>query len=107
MEAGKYSVIFITVPNVAEGTKIAEALVTDKLAACVNQIGGILSLFWWEGKVQRESEVLLMAKTAARNIDKLISRVKELHSYTTPEVIALPIERGNADYLKWIDDVTV
>lgn len=106
MEQERHAVIFITVPGREEAARIAEALVAEKLAACVNQIEGVSSIFWWEGKVQRETEILLMAKTASKRVENLIRRVKELHSYTTPEVIALPIRHGNPDYLRWIDETT-
>lgn len=106
MEETKHVAVFITVPTREEAARIAEALVSEKLVACVNQIEGISSIFWWEGKIQRETEVLLMAKTASKCVVPVIKRVKELHSYTTPEVIVLPIRDGNPDYLKWIDEST-
>ncbi len=104
MAENGHMAVFITVPGRDEAARIAGALVSEKLAACVNQIEGISSVFWWEGEIQRETEVLLMAKTAARRVEALVRRVKELHSYTVPEVIALPIAHGNPDYLRWIDE---
>jgi periplasmic divalent cation tolerance protein len=103
---GVYAVVFMTVSSPEEGSRIAEALVAEKLAACVNRIDGISSVFWWQERVERATESLLIAKTQWNLIDQLIARVREMHSYTVPEVIALPIERGNPDYLKWIADVT-
>jgi len=103
---GHHAVILITAPNPEEGQKIAEALVAEKLAACVNLVEKVSSIYWWQGKVERDTETLLIVKTQWALVDQLIARVKELHSYTVPEVIALPIERGNPDYLKWIDEVT-
>ncbi|MEK7764942.1 MAG: divalent-cation tolerance protein CutA [bacterium] len=105
-EVGDHAVVFITASSPAEGTRIADALVHEKLAACVNQVPGVVSTYWWQGKVERATEVLLIAKTGRPLVEPLIARVKELHSYAVPEVIALRIEHGNPDYLKWIDEVT-
>jgi periplasmic divalent cation tolerance protein len=99
-------VVLVTASSPDEGARIAEALVSERLAACVNRVDGISSVYWWKGKVERESETLLIAKTRGELVDRLIARVKELHSYSVPEVIALPIEAGNADYLNWIAEET-
>ena len=99
-------VVMITASSPDEGARIAEALVGERLAACVNRVDGISSVYWWKGKVERESETLLIAKTRGELVERLIARVKELHSYSVPEVIALPIEAGNADYLMWIAEET-
>lgn len=104
--ADQHTVLFITAPNPQEGLKIAEALVAEKLAACVNVVEKVTSIYWWQGKVERDAEALLIVKTKSSLVEALTARVKQLHSYTVPEVIALPIERGNPDYLKWIDEVT-
>lgn len=98
--------ILITASSPAEGEKLAEALVAEKLVACVNRLEGVSSVYWWEGRVERASEVLLIAKTRGELAGKVVARVKALHSYTVPEVVALPIVAGNPDYLKWIDEVT-
>jgi len=99
-------VVFITASNREEAARLAEALVSEKLAACVNRVDGVSSVYWWEGKVEHAAESLLVAKTRGDLVEKLVARVKELHSYTVPEVIALPILAGNPDYLKWIGEVT-
>ncbi len=99
-------VVFITASSREEAAKLAEALVAEKLAACVNRVDGVSSVYWWEGKVEHAVESLLIAKTRGDLVEKLAARVKELHSYTVPEVIALPILSGNPDYLKWIAEVT-
>ena len=98
--------VFITASSREEAVRLAEALVAEKLAACVNRVDGVSSVYWWKGKVERAEESLLIAKTRGDLVGKLIARVKELHSYTVPEVIVLPIKEGNPDYLKWIDEVT-
>ncbi len=99
-------VIFVTAANKQEAEKIASSLIRERLAACVNIIKNIHSLFWWEGKVDISKEVLLIVKTKRRLANKLIKKVKSLHSYKVPEIIALPIISGNKEYLKWINDST-
>ena len=100
-------VIFITAPSVEEGQKIAYTLVGEHLIACVNIVSSIQSIFYWQGKVCDEKEVLLIGKTRASLFEKVSQRVKELHSYTVPEIIALPMIKGSKDYLRWIGEVTV
>jgi len=102
-----YILVFITVPSEKEGEKIASALVKERLAACVNLIGGMKSTFRWKGQVSTEMEVLLMAKTKDKLFKKLKKRVLELHSYEVPEIVALPILAGFENYLNWIKKETV
>jgi periplasmic divalent cation tolerance protein len=99
-------VVMVTCGNSAEAEKIAEALLEDKLVACVNIAGRIRSLFHWQGAIARESESLLLMKTRPECFDRLSRRVRELHSYDVPEVIAMPIMVGNPDYLAWIREST-
>jgi periplasmic divalent cation tolerance protein len=99
-------VVFITAANKKEARRIAKGLIEEKLAACVNITGSIESLFWWKGKIDRAGEILLIVKTKKQLLNRLIKLVKSLHSYTVPEIIALPVIGGNPDYLNWIDDVT-
>jgi periplasmic divalent cation tolerance protein len=99
-------VVFITVSSEDEAAKIAKALVENKLAGCVNIIKNIRSIYSWQGKIEDEPEVLMIAKTQKHLFDSLMKRVKELHSYTVPEIIALPIIEGSKDYLKWLKEVT-
>ena len=99
-----YIVIFVTASNKKEAKGIAEALVRDKLVACANIIDKLESVFWWEGKVDRAEEVLLVIKSKKEKLAKIIKRVRSLHSYQVPEIIALPIVGGYQPYLKWIDE---
>lgn len=99
-------VVLITAKNKREANKISKSLLDDKLIACANVIDGIDSLFWWKGKVCREKEVLLVIKSTKSKFKKIVSAVKNIHSYDVPEIIALPIIDGNPDYLKWIKDST-
>jgi periplasmic divalent cation tolerance protein len=99
-------VVMVTCGNSAEAEAIAEALLEEKLVACVNIAGRIRSLFHWQGAIARESESLLLMKTRPECFDQLSHRVRELHSYDVPEVIAMPIMVGNPDYLAWIREST-
>ena len=99
-------VVFITTSNEDEAAKISRALVESRLAGCVNIIRNIRSIYSWQGKIEDEPEVLMIAKTRKPLLDALMKRVKELHSYTVPEIIALPIVEGSEDYLKWLREVT-
>ncbi|MEK6743251.1 MAG: divalent-cation tolerance protein CutA [Nitrospirota bacterium] len=99
-------VILITASSPEEGAKIAQALVAEHLVACVNCIPGVRSFFLWEGKAQDAAEVLLVCKSRMVLMEKVMERVKSLHSYTVPEIIALPIAAGSSDYLAWVNDST-
>jgi periplasmic divalent cation tolerance protein len=99
-------VVFITASDEDAAVKIARSLVEAKLAGCVNIIRNIRSVYRWEETVEDEPEVLMVAKTRKALFDELMKKVKELHSYTVPEIIALPIVEGSEDYLKWLRDVT-
>jgi periplasmic divalent cation tolerance protein len=99
-------IVFVTVPSRADGERIADALVGEQLAACVNVVGPIRSIYRWQGEVQREDEHLLLIKTTRARYAALEARVQALHPYDVPEIVAVPIERGSAAYLAWITDVT-
>lgn len=99
-------IVFVTTASSLEASRIAEALVSERLAACVNIVESIQSIYRWEGKVTRDNEALMIIKTTSRRYADLERRVKELHSYTTPEVIAVRIERGSESYLKWLREST-
>ena len=100
-----YVVVWITAPNEAEAKGLARCILDRRLGACVNLVRGVTSLFWWEGRVDEADEVLLMVKTRKDRLTRLITEVKARHSYDVPEIIALPILRGQPDYLRWIDEV--
>jgi len=99
-----YIVIFVTVGNKIEAGKIADKLIKDKLVACVNVVDKIKSLFWWQGRVDNATEVLLIAKSKKNKLTKIIKAVKSVHSYDLPEIIALPIIGGYKPYLDWINE---
>jgi periplasmic divalent cation tolerance protein len=99
-------VILVTTPNNEEASRIADALVTERLAACVNIIAAVESIYRWEGKVTRDRESLMIIKSTTERYLELERRVKELHSYSTPEVVAIRIENGSEQYLKWLREST-
>ena len=103
MSGSEHVVVFITAGSFGEADKIAKALVERMLAACVNILPFITSVYRWQEEVQRDSEVLLVVKSRRDVFEQLVSCVKELHSYETPEIIALPVVAGDADYLRWLD----
>ncbi len=105
MKGPENVVVLITAGSDDEAQRIADELTKQRKAACVSIIRNIHSLFWWEGKIDSASEVLLIAKTKVSQLSGLVKLVKELHSYDVPEVIALPIVGGNQDYLDWIGNV--
>ncbi len=98
--------VYITTKNKKEAEKIGRVLVKEKLAACVNIIGNINSIYRWKGKVEEDKEVILIAKTKNNLLAELIKKVKALHSYKCPDIVALPIKGGSKDYLKWISENT-
>ena len=98
-------IFLVTVPNMEEGKKIAKYLVENKIAACVNIIPGIYSIYEWKDKIEENNELLLLIKTTEQKSAQLIQKVKELHSYDVPECIGLRIEKGSEDYLNWINEI--
>ena len=102
----EFTVVLVTVPNRETGKLIAEALVSERLAACVNVVPGLLSIYSWQGNVERSDEELLVIKTRQSLVAALSRRVKELHPYSLPEVIALPVAGGSELYLQWLQAET-
>lgn len=97
-----FCVVLITAPAGDKAAALAKKLVEDKLAACINRVPGVQSTYWWEGKVEQESEDLLIAKTDKLKVKALVKAVKAAGYSKVPEVIALRIKEGNRDYLRWI-----
>ena len=103
---GEAILVLITVSSPQEADKIARSLVAERLAACVNILPEVRSLFSWENKLSEEKEALLVVKSRRSLFRQVVLRVKELHSYTVPEIIAIPIVEGSVSYLQWIHEVT-
>ena len=102
----QFIVIFITIDTPANAQKLADKLLAARKAACVNIIPKISSQYWWQGKIEKADELMLIVKTRAILLDELIALVKQNHPYSVPEIIALPIIGGNPDYLAWLDSET-
>jgi len=101
---GVHVVVLITAPSRDEGEKVARILVEKRLAACVNVVEGVTSIYRWRGSVERSSEVLLVAKTTLEKLPALIDAVRSVHSYEVPEIVALPIIAGFEKYLDWVSE---
>jgi len=104
--SGALQWLYVTAANEQEAETIARTLVEERLAACANVLGPMRSFYWWEGKVQDEREVALVLKTRRDLSAAATKRILALHSYSCPCVVALDIDGGNADFLKWIGDET-
>ncbi|MFH1190180.1 MAG: divalent-cation tolerance protein CutA [Candidatus Omnitrophota bacterium] len=100
----KYVIIFVTCSSRREADSIAAALLNKRLVACANVITGIGSKFWWNGRIDKARETLVMLKTAGNRFRAVEKEVKKLHSYDIPEIIAVPIARLSEDYRSWIDN---
>jgi len=98
--------IYITAASPEEAHRIGRALVEARLAACANILPGMRSIYRWQGAIEEAQETVLIAKTRQELVEPLTARVKALHSYTVPCVVALPILGGNPDFLRWIEDET-
>ena len=99
-------VVFMTAANGEEAARLADMLVGAHLAACVQILPEIESVYRWQGKIERQSEVLLLAKTTSSRFDELEKEVRALHSYDTPEIIAVPVTAGSTPYLDWLESST-
>ena len=97
---------YVTVPSRELALGIGRTIVEDRLAACANVLDGMRSLYWWQGTLEEASEAVLILKTRGELLERLIARIRELHPYECPCVVALPIAAGNRAYLDWIASET-
>ena len=95
-------VVLVTCPSPAAARRIARALISRRLAACVNVVPGLTSFFWWAGKLARARETLLIIKVPARAFQPLTRAILSLHPYEVPEIVALPVTAGHGAYLRWV-----
>ncbi len=100
------ALVYITCADKSEAERVGQALVEANLAACVNIIDGMQSMFWWQGKAEKDQETVLLAKTPTALVSALTEKVRSVHSYDCPCVVALPIIDGNPEFLQWIHDET-
>ena len=96
-------VVFVTTAHSEEAARLAEMLIGQRLAACVQILPEVESVYRWQGKIERQKEVLLIAKTTTAKFDELEREVRAIHSYETPEIVALPLKAGSAAYLEWLN----
>ena len=104
LSANNYCAILVTAGSRPEARRIARALLEHRLVACANIVPGVESHYWWQGKLNHAREWLLVMKTRRSRFRAVERAVKQLHSYQVPEIIALPLAAGQADYLRWIDE---
>lgn len=102
----EFIVVFVTCGSEEEALKIAHSLVEERLAACVNLVSPVRSIYRWEGKIWDEKEWILIIKTQKERVEELEKKVKSLHSYSVPEIIGLPIVEGSSSYLQWLLEET-
>ena len=96
------TLIYITVPNREEAILLSRELVGKKLAACANIIDHVTSLYWWDGEIDQNNELIIIVKTLSSYVDQIVTLVKQLHSYDCPAILAVPVTGGNNDYIEWI-----
>jgi len=101
-KSDKYRVVLVTAPKITVARKLARLVLEERLAACVNIVRDVESHYWWEGKVCRDAEVLLVMKTAKARLKALEKQVIATHPYDTPEFVVLPVEAGSKRYLDWL-----
>ena len=106
MSASEFVVVLVTTADAEEGARLGRALVEERLAACANVVGPIRSIYRWQGAVEEADEHLVLLKARGADVAALEARVRALHSYDVPEVIALPVTAGSAPYLAWLADST-
>ena len=98
-----YLLVITTVPDADVGQIVAEKIIEERLAACVHLQAAGQSLYWWEGKIMQDQEHTLLIKTKDAAYSRLEKKIKEIHPYDVPEIIAIPIQKGSKEYLGWID----
>jgi len=102
----EFIVVYVTAPGEKEAAALARALVESRLAACVSIVHSVRSIYAWQGRIEDDNELLMIIKTQRHLFDRLSAKVREIHSYDVPEIIALPIVEGSPDYLKWLKEST-
>ena len=102
MNAERAVFVYTTYPSLVEAERIGKAVLERRLAACVNILPGMISHYWWQGAIKRGEEVVMIIKTRASLAEGVRGAVKQMHSYTTPAILVLPIEGGEAGYLDWL-----
>ncbi len=104
---GGWIIVFVTTSDKEEAENIARSLLEERIAACVNIVDNVSSIYWWKEAIESSREALIIIKTRVEKFNKLVETVKKKHSYEVPEIIALPIYIGYSKYLEWIDSEIV
>lgn len=99
-----YLQVFTTIGSREEAQQVAQALVEQRLAGCVQIVGPIHSIYWWQGEIETAEEYLCLIKAGSELYGELEAAIKEVHPYDTPEILAMPVADGNADYLQWLQE---
>ncbi len=105
--ANSFCLVYVTTSSEMEATKIASTVISDRLAACANILGPVKSMYWWDGSVQTDQECSMLLKTRKDLFSRLEQKIRTLHSYDCPCIVALPLENGNASFLQWLSDQTL
>ena len=100
----EYIQVFVTIDDESKAEEIASKIVEKRLAACVQITGLVKSLYRWKGKINKDKEWLLIFKSSEKLYDELEREIKNLHTYDTPEILAMPVVKGNVDYLNWLEE---
>ena len=98
------AIVYITTSNEEEALKIGNQIVKERLAACSNIISNMKSIYWWEGNLENDEEAILILKTVEEKVDEIIAKVKDIHSYDNPCIIAIPVIKASNSYLNWLKD---
>jgi periplasmic divalent cation tolerance protein len=101
------ALIYSTVGKLQDAKRIARSIVEEKLAACVNILPGVESIYRWKGKIEEENECVLIAKTSDRNVSKVIKRIEEIHPYEVPDIVVLPLSDGLKSYIEYVEKETL
>ncbi len=105
-KSAQYCVVYVTTASEQEAKLLSQTLVSEKLAACVNRVGPMVSTYAWQGQIQEDTEYLLVIKARCSDFDLLQARIETLHTYDLPEILALPVLTGSEKYLNWLGQAT-
>lgn len=100
------SIVYVTFDSEVEARDVAKTVVRERLAACANMVPGMTSFYWWQNNLEEGQEIIVLFKTRKSLVEQLIHRIKELHSYEVPCIVALDMSGGNPDFLNWIEEET-
>ncbi|MCS7123344.1 MAG: divalent-cation tolerance protein CutA [Candidatus Aenigmarchaeota archaeon] len=100
----EYYLVYITCKNYKEANRLGKILLEEKLVACINIVKQVYSQYWWKGKIEKSKESILLLKCPEKNLDRVVKRVKELHSYSLPDISAIKINKGLKEFINWVNN---